>query len=61
MYLVSNPVFSRRRGKGLIRSDVVEDFKFFKKPTGISISVPEILSVFFPGDFLSVREFPDVG
>ena len=59
--MVSNPVFSRRRGIGLIRSDVVEDFKFFKKPIGIYISVPEILSVFFPGDFLSVSEFPDVG
>ena len=58
---MSNPVFSRRRGKGLIRSDVVEDFKFIKKPTGIYISVPEISPVFFPGDFLSVREFPDVG
>jgi hypothetical protein len=39
----------------------MEDFKFIKKPTEISISVPEILSVFFPADFLSVREFPDVG
>ena len=44
--MVSDPVFSRRRDKGLIRSDVVEDFKIIKKPTGISISVPEILSVF---------------
>ena len=31
----------------MIRSDVVEDFKFIKRPTGISISVPEILPVFF--------------
>ena len=60
MYLVSDPIFSRRRGKGLIRSDVVEDFKIIKKPTGISISVPE-LSLVFSGEFLSVREFQDVG
>ncbi len=45
----------------MIRSDIVEDFKFIKKPTGISISVPDSSPVFFPGDFLSVREFPDVG
>ena len=44
-------LFFKEEGKGLIRSDVVEDFKFIKKPTGISISVPEILSVFFPGIF----------
>ena len=36
-------------------------FKFIKKPTGISISDPEISPVFFRGDFLSEREFPDVG
>ena len=46
MYLVSDPIFSRKRGKGLIRSDVVEDFKIIKKPTGISISVPEPSPVF---------------
>jgi hypothetical protein len=40
MYLVSNPVFSRRRGKGLIRSDVVEDFTFVKKPTGLLFPFP---------------------
>jgi len=47
MYLVSNPVFSRRRGKGLIRSDDVEDFKFVKKPTGFLFPFPIHRRFFF--------------
>ena len=45
----------------MIRSDVVEDFKFIKKPTGISISVPYSSPVFYLKKFSACANSQTLG
>ena len=59
--MVSNPVFSRRRGKGLIRSDVVEDLKFVKKLTGFLFPFPIHCRFFFLKIFLACANSQTLG
>ena len=45
----------------MIRSDIVEDFNFIKKPTGISISVPDSSPVFYLENFSACANSQTLG